>query len=276
MRKIPRTKMKAPYLRRIWFEEDAEWPDDYPHVLPFLQGGRFAFAFERPLTVFVGENGTGKSTLLEAIGGLLGYNAGSGSRDHGYAGGSRGAASILGRSLRASFLPKVTAGFFFRAESFFNLATYIDDIDDPRSHAYWGERGLHTRSHGELFLALCHYRLSAPWPQMLIFDEPEAALSPARQLEFLRHIDAWLAQGNVQIVMATHSPILMAHPEADLWLFDGGRVRRGRIEETGHYRIARDFLEDPHGAAREALKQPFQFADRMQAEDREFNPNQRR
>lgn len=258
------SNLKPPFLKRVWQEPDNERREEYPWNLPFLAGGDFALEFDHPLTVLVGENGTGKSTLLEAIAAHAGFPAGSGTRDHNYANGADGSAAGLARDLRFSWLPKISHGFFFRAESFFNMASYIDQVGNL---SFWGGRKVHTRSHGEMFLATCLYRMYSARPRLLILDEPEAALSPARQLEFLRHIDVWLAQGNVQIVMATHSPLLMSHPETDLRQIDAAGLRRVEIEATSHFRIARDFYADPHAAAREALRQPLQYAATMREAD---------
>jgi predicted ATPase len=237
--------LPAPYLKRVWLEPerivDAE---AYPFCLPFLRDG-LELTFERPITVIVGENGTGKSTLLEGIAALAGYDEAGGGKgyrpvDHSQALEKMGGA--LSKALRASWLPKITNGWFFRAESFFTVARYLDEAaltsggrpPDFLSH-----------SHGEGFLRFFEERCQRQG--IFIFDEPESALSPSRQIEFLKLLRAMERSAICQVIMATHSPLLMAYPGARLLSLTRGGLEPIRVEDTEHYRTMREFCADPAG-----------------------------
>ena len=243
---MQRNRLKPPFLKKLSLLPEKVTHRNYPFNLPILQNRQFALAFETPITFFIGENGTGKSTILEAIAQHCGFNRGGGSRDHAY---ETAAQPIeLAGALRLSWLPKVTNGFFLRAESFFNFATYIDEMRlEWRGdiEASYGPRGMHGQSHGESFLALFRHRLGADWRSIYLLDEPEAALSPARQLEFLRLLHAWDRSGKAQLIIATHSPIIMSYPDAMILSFDGGTVHEVSFRDTDHYRITHAFLLDP-------------------------------
>src|SRR5207302_1174443 len=212
--------MPAPYLRRIWLEPlRIEDRAAYPFCLPFLLDD-FELSFDRSITIIVGENGTGKSTLLEGIAVLAGYDEAGGGRgyrpvDHSNAIEAMG--GRLSQALRASWLPKITNGWFFRAESFFSVARYLDEVafDDDGAP----ERGppppdFLSHSHGEGFLRFFEERCQRQG--IFIFDEPESALSPSRQVEFLKLLHRMDRSGICQVIMATHAPILMAYPNARL------------------------------------------------------------
>lgn len=188
------------------------------------------------VTFFVGENGSGKSTLLEAIAVACGFNAEGGSKNFRF--GTRESHSELHRFLRVSRgLPRPSDGFFFRAESFFNVATEVENLG-----LSYGERSLHEQSHGESFLALMMNRFRGNG--LYLLDEPEAALSPQRQLAILTRIHD-LVGGNSQFIIATHSPILMAYPDAWIYEFSQSGIERVAYEDTEHYRITRSFLANP-------------------------------
>jgi predicted ATPase len=215
----------------------------------------FSLAAVRPLeklelhpavTFFVGENGSGKSTLLEAIAVASGFNAEGGSKNFRF--GTRESHSELHRYLRITKgLPRPRDGFFFRAESFFNVATTIENLDrepgpaPPIGPAY-SDRSLHEQSHGESFLALMLNRFRGNG--LYLLDEPEAALSPKRQLAILTRIHD-LVQEKSQFIIATHSPILMAYPDAIIYEFSKEGIQRVDYKETEHFRITRDFLANP-------------------------------
>ncbi|MFN0301315.1 MAG: AAA family ATPase [Burkholderiales bacterium] len=189
------------------------------------------------ITFFVGENGTGKSTLLEALAECCGFNPEGGNRDHHRA--TFADRSDLAQALRLSWAPKVTEGFFMRAESFYNFATYIEEVSDLRAY---GGKSLHAQSHGESFLSLFENRFEQG---IYLLDEPEAALSPQRQLSFLRIIHDLETSGHAQFIIATHSPIILSYPGAVICSLDGDAIREITYHETDHYRLMRDFLNAP-------------------------------
>src|SRR5437763_13098842 len=193
-------KMPAPYLRRIWLEPSRiANREAYPFCLPLLRDD-FELSFDRAFTIIVGANGTGKSTLLEGIAVLAGYDEAGGGKgyrpvDHSNAIEEMG--GQLSKALRASWLPKITTGWFFRAESFFSVARYLDEVGSQSADFL-------SHSHGEGFLRFFEERCQRQG--LFIFDEPESALSPARQMEFLKLMRRMEEIGHCQIIMATHSP----------------------------------------------------------------------
>ena len=218
--------------------------DNYPFSLAAVRGLK-TLALHPAVTFFVGENGSGKSTLLEAIAVACGFNAEGGSKNFRF--GTRESHSELHRFLRVSRgHPRPRDGFFFRAESFFNVATEIEKLDEgpggPPIGASYSERSLHEQSHGESFLALMVNRFGGHG--LYLLDEPEAALSPKRQLAILTRIHD-LVREKSQFIIATHSPILMAFPDAFIYQFSQDGIERVAYEETEHYRVTRSFLSNP-------------------------------
>ncbi len=253
MRKRP-IKLRAPYLKRVWLDVD-KVPEarPYPFSLPFL-GEDFDLAFDRSITIIVGENGTGKSTLLEAIADLAGFDQAGGGKgyrpvDHSRALETTGAA--LAKALRASWLPKLTNGWFFRAESFFTVARYLDEA--AREPLGGPPPDYLSHSHGEGFLRFFEERCHRQG--LFIFDEPEAALSPSRQVEFLKLLRRIEQSGIVQVIMATHAPMLMAYPEAQLLQLTRGGLAPVSVEDTDHFRLMREFWADPEGFVAERLEE---------------------
>lgn len=236
-----------PYLQAMRFRpgmpgEGNAYPMNIPAVrhLPEI-------AFHPDVTFFVGENGSGKSTVLEAIALALGYSPEGGTRNVRLQ--TTESVSALYQSLILSrSFRKPTDGFFLRAESFFNVATYMDQVGYTDS--YGGS--LHERSHGEAFMALLSQKLQGKG--LYLLDEPEAALSPARQLAALGLIHK-LVQKESQFIIATHSPILLAYPRASIYLFGESGLQCVRYEETDHYAITRDFLNN-HARRLEQLLEP--------------------
>ncbi|MEA4908969.1 MAG: AAA family ATPase [Anaerolineaceae bacterium] len=230
-----------PFLNSIHTLENVPFEPRYPFNIPAFSEG-IDLHFTRNVTFFVGENGSGKSTLLEAIAENCGFNVSGGNRNHQYA--FHRTESNLGSVLRFSWFPRVSDGFFMRAESFFNFATYIDELaaDDPGLYGAYGGKSLHGVSHGEAFLALFtnHFKKG-----IYILDEPEAALSPKRQLSFLVLIHELEKAGKAQFIIATHSPILLSYPQAVIFSFDQSCIREVRYEDTEHYQITKDFLSNP-------------------------------
>ncbi|MDA8344462.1 MAG: AAA family ATPase [Thermaerobacter sp.] len=220
-----------------------DWPTQaaYPFNLPALQGIS-TISFDRPVTFLVGENGSGKSTLLEAIAITAGFNPEGGSKGNLFS--NAQTESPLHEHLRLSWFPKATHGFFFRAESFFNFASHIDDVEREYGTGYaaYGGRSLHEQSHGESFLALFMYRLHSRSKALYLLDEPEAALSPARQLALLRLLWEHAQAGTAQFIIATHSPILLGYPDAAILSFDHSPLAKITYEETESYRLTRQFL----------------------------------
>lgn len=209
---------------------------DLPLMKQLLAGG--SVPFRKPVTFLAGENGSGKSTLLEALAVLMGFNPEGGSRDFRFS--TRDSHSELYRYLtpvRGEAYP--ADGFFLRAESFYNTATYLDANSDLRRY---GGRSFHEQSHGEAFLALVDHRFTGCG--LYLMDEPEAALSPQRLLSLLVDIHD-LAERESQLIIATHSPILMAYPGAEILWFGEEGVRPVAYKDTEHYRITRDFLNAP-------------------------------
>ena len=238
------SSLTAPFLKSLAFIEERVKPKEFPFNIPAFRGGKLELTFERPVTIIVGENGTGKSTLLEGIAGQCGFNLSGGSRSNAYD--SELNQPSIGHALRLGWLPKVTQGFFLRAESFFNFSSHLDQLQrqDSSSLNSYGGVSLHEQSHGESFLALARNRFGRG-RGIYILDEPEAALSMQRQLEFLKIIRELDLEGESQFIIATHSPIIMAYPGAQLLLFDGTVVREVSLSETPHYRIMRDFMNNP-------------------------------
>jgi predicted ATPase len=208
----------------------------YPfNIRAYAQG--IELNFRSNVTIFVGENGSGKSTLLEAIAECCGFNPEGGNRDHYYA--VFADRSPLAQALRLSWQPKVTEGFFLRAESFYSFAKYIDQTSNLRAY---GGKSLHAQSHGESFLALFNNRFEQG---IYILDEPEAALSPQRQLTFLKILNDLTQSGHAQFLISTHSPIILSYPGAVLFSLDGEAIREVPYQETEHYTITRNFLNAP-------------------------------
>ena len=238
-RKVPRkpsTSLGAPYLRSIRCGPERMNETRFPFNIAAFRRG-IALELPTPVTFFVGENGSGKSTLLEALAEICGFNPEGGNRDHYRE--AREDRSELAQALRLSWLPKMTEGFFMRAESFYNFASYLDGVSDFRSY---GGKSLHRQSHGESFLALFQNRFEHG---LYILDEPEAALSPQRQLAFLRIIHELETPRHAQFLIASHSPILLAYPGATLYQFEEDGIRNVAYRETDHYLVTRDFLNNP-------------------------------
>lgn len=240
------TKLPAPYLKRLWLDPaKIANPAAYPFCLPLFKDGDFELAFTRAVTIIVGENGTGKSTLLEGIAALAGYDEAGGGKgyrpvDHSHALEKMGGS--LSAALRASWLPKITSGWFFRAESFFSVARYLDRAAIEGGGA---PPDFLSHSHGEGFLRFFDERCQRQG--IYIFDEPESALSPNRQIDFLKLLGRIDRSGFCQVIMATHSPILMAYPNAELVRLTKYGLEPTRLEDTDHYRLFSEFCAEPHG-----------------------------
>ena len=229
-------KLGAPFLHRITSLEDNFDRSRYPFNIPAYDKG-INIALDSKVTMLVGENGSGKSTLLEAVAECCGFDPEGGNRDHYRE--SFEDRSELAKALRLSWLPRTTEGFFLRAESFFNFATYIEEVSNLRAY---GGKSLHKQSHGESFLALFENRFEHGF---YILDEPEAALSPQRQLAFMSIINQLETPGHAQFLIATHSPILLSYPSAKVISFDDGEIKQIDYKESSHYQLTKSFLDSP-------------------------------
>lgn len=210
--------------------------------------------FDQPVTFLVGENGTGKSTLLEAIAVACGFNPEGGTRNFSFS--TRATHSVLGEYLTPARKRYPRDGFFLRAESFYNVATNIDEMDEvpgasPRLIDSYGGVSLHKQSHGESFLALVQNRFGGEG--LYLMDEPEAALSPSRLLTLLAEMNL-LVKADSQFIVSTHSPILMAYPNARIYELSGEGIRTVAYKETEHYQLTRRFLENPDRMLRYLLE----------------------
>ncbi|MGI9276284.1 MAG: AAA family ATPase, partial [Endozoicomonas sp.] len=230
------SKFCSPFLKNISGIEDRFDRSRFPFNIPaFIDG--IDIDLDSKVTMLVGENGSGKSTFLEAIAECCGFNPEGGNRDHYRE--TFAERSNLAQALRLSWMPRTTEGFFLRAESFFNFATYIEGVSDLRAY---GGKSLHEQSHGESFLALFENRFEQGF---YILDEPEAALSPQRQLTFMSIINQLEEPGHAQFLIATHSPILLSYPGAKIISFDDGIIKEVSYKDTNHYQLTKSFLESP-------------------------------
>jgi predicted ATPase len=217
--------------------------DRYPFSIPAIRA-LDELELHPKVTFLVGENGSGKSTLIEAIAVVCGFNAEGGTKNFAFA--TRRSESQLHRHLRiARNARRARDGFFLRAESYFNVATDIERLDaEPLGGARvidsYGGVSLHEQSHGESFLALVTNRFGGDG--LYILDEPESALSPQRQLSLLARMHQLVEQGRSQFIVATHSPILMAYPDATIYQLGANGVSPIDYEDTEHFQVTRDFL----------------------------------
>ena len=236
----------AKYISEVLFE--GEIPrKSYLHNLPAVEylKNHGKIRFDADVTFFVGENGTGKSTLLEAIAVAYGFNPEGGSRHFNFA--TNETHSPLHRHLTLVKKDFPKDGYFLRAESLYNVATNIDELDQqpafqPPIIEGYGGVSLHRQSHGESFLSIVQNRFFGKG--LYILDEPEAALSPMRLLALMTQMDR-LVKDESQLIIATHSPILMAFPHAAIWEFTKEGIQSVPYEQTEHYRVTKQFLDDP-------------------------------
>lgn len=224
--------------------EEVESFDSYPFSLNAVKS-LDNLELHPAVTFFIGENGSGKSTLLESIAVAWGFNPEGGSRGFSFT--TRSSHSVLYdyiRLVRGVQAPK--DGYFLRAESFFNVATEIEKLDEdfdhiPRIGDAYGKRALHEQSHGEAFLSLMMTRFGGNG--LYLLDEPEAALSPNRQMTILSQIHQ-LVNSHSQFIIATHSPILMAYPDAYIYQFTEDGIQRVEYVDTEHYVVTKSFLNN--------------------------------
>lgn len=229
-------RVNANYIRGIRIDWSGISRGSYLRRIPALYGLE-DLEFVSPVTIFCGENGTGKSTLLEAIAAAAGFNPEGGTKNYLFS--TRDNYSELNDAIRlVRGIRREQWGYFFRADSFFNVATAEEEYGklSPR-----GTMGYHDMSHGESFLKLMQESLSGDG--LFLLDEPDEALSPVRQMTMLYEICRTVKAG-AQFIIATHSPILLGIPDAQILSFDGGSVHPITYEETDSYRIMKGFLND--------------------------------
>jgi predicted ATPase len=232
-----------PYLQEISLRKDAiESTDHFPFNIPAIREMP-VIRFHEDVTFIVGENGSGKSTFIEAVAQFLGLSKEGGS-EHTTQIESK-PDSMLFKYLQGSrSYRRPRESFFLRAESLYNVATYLENVYEHEKDKFkkiYGVDSLHECSHGESFLAIMANRLGGNG--LYIFDEPEAALSPTRQLSALSLIDG-LVRKNSQFIIATHSPILLAYPNASIYQFDENGIRKITYEESEIFTVTRSFLNN--------------------------------
>jgi predicted ATPase len=238
----------GPYIRELRLDSEAiPSPATFPFNLPAI-ASLTTLALHPLVTFFVGENGSGKSTVLEAIAEAWGFSPEGGSLNFKFS-------THKARSVLADHITLVKNGcyprteYFLRAESFYNVATEIERLDEDDSGGgkivdYYGGTSLHNQSHGESFLSLLMHRLDGDG--LYLFDEPEAALSPTRQLAMLARMQQLVDNGS-QLIIATHSPILLAFPQASIFNFSASGILPIAYKDTEQYQVTKFFLNNPEG-----------------------------
>jgi len=236
------------YIRGIQLNAVPE-ENRYPFNIPAVRHLRMqdGIMLNKPVTFFVGENGTGKSTLIEAIAVAMGFNPEGGSRDFRFT--TRKTHSELWEHLRIIKADYPMDGFFLRAESFYNTASFLDENSTLKRY---GDVSFHEQSHGEAFLSLVLNRFVGNG--LYILDEPESALSPQRLMSLLVAMDDLVKRGS-QLIIATHSPILMAYPNGEILQFSESGIQRVSYKETEHYKITKQFIDTPERMIRYLLGQ---------------------
>ena len=236
-------RLPAPWLRSVRLADPIEARDRHPFSLPWLTDD-FEMEFSQPVTIFCGENGSGKSTLLEAIAELAGFPATGGGawRDSSALDDAVEGAAALARKLRPGWLPKMGQGWFLRAASFASVAATTTG-------------GYLNVSHGEGFVNLMMDRMSGQG--VFLLDEPEGALSPRRQAELLAFLAGIQREADAQVIMATHSPILMAVPGATLLRLSHRGIAPITLRDTSHFRLYQAFALDPEAFTEAAIAGDF-------------------
>lgn len=232
---------REPFIHSVELAEDrVESFERWPFTIPAVR--ELNLQLHPAVTFLIGENGSGKSTIVEAIAVRLGFSERGGNPAVSFDRREPDGGLHDYLRLTASKNRRTADRFFLKAETVFNLATDLDESKDVSARDWFGERSLHTRSHGEAFLAIVQNRLRSE--SMFLMDEPEAALSPSRQLTLIKEMD-WLVRSGCQFIIATHSPILMAYPDAKIYQFGEEGIQEVAYEDTEHFRITKSFLNSP-------------------------------
>lgn len=259
--------LTSPFLKNLKLSLTGIDQNLYPFSLPIFRCGAainsvndtWELEFKKPITFLVGENGTGKSTLMEAIAAKCGFNPQGGNKNHVYSSLEEESVALkqLEHHLRAGWLPKVNKGFFLRAESFFNFASYLEISakEDASFLSPYGGKSLHKQSHGESFMALFRNKFGCSQREIYLLDEPEAALSPKNQLVFLKILMKLAHTGKFQFIIATHSPILMSLPNTDLLYLTDEGIKKVHYQATDHFILTKDFINHPEHLLLESLDQ---------------------
>jgi predicted ATPase len=234
-----------------------DW-DQYPFSIPTVRS-LDEIGFRSRICFFAGENGSGKSTLLEAIAAHYGFGPEGGNRNfQNDSTETNHSIDPLVRALRLSFDVRTGAGYFLRAESFFNTISHMDNLDAEPSFAppissFYGGRSLHARSHGESFFTLLDLKFRRNG--LFLLDEPESALSPQRQLSFLLLMhDVLRKYKNAQFIISSHSPVLLGYPDAQILSFDDGHIHEIGYEESAPVQIIRRFVNDRKAFLKQLLE----------------------
>jgi len=229
------------YIRKVIMDKNCQFDREYYSEIPTINSLQ-ELRFNKNITFFVGENGTGKSTLLEAIAIQYGFNPEGGSINFSFS--SKNTHSKLYEHITlVKEVKRPKDGFFLRAESFYNVASEIDNLNDSANIFLqsYGGKSLHNQSHGESFLSLIQNRFRGNG--LYILDEPEAALSPQKLLTIIILINE-LVDNNSQFIIATHSPILLGMPNSEIYSFNNDSIEPIDYEDTEHYLITKSFLNN--------------------------------
>ena len=225
--------MNDQFIQKVNIDWDKIDDSNYLRNIPAIKSLK-SLELSNPVTFFVGENGSGKSTLLEAIAVAYGFNPEGGTKNYNFST-YDSHSKLCDALLLVKGYRKANWGYFLRAESFYNVATMEEEYEEYLSDRY------HEKSHGESFLAMLQKQMKPNG--LYIFDEPEAALSPQRQLTLLMEINRCAKQG-AQFIIATHSPILLGLPDAEILSFDDGAIHPCEYEETDSYQVTEMFINN--------------------------------